>query len=1421
MLERAVSCLNSSSRHLSRRSHCPVRQLHSSFWHHGAGDLDLPSWWSVIQPIAAVVARSEGDGKDVGMLDFLYPPKTLALMKKITIHSVEGVVRTRKEMSRARSFSSRSGLHRDIDFVTAVMNATGRSNIQQEYAPPDAESVEVSDHVLSSLMAEQPQPRYRVSDPMELLRQTLDGSLPAYSGSDDFEAAWQLYLQISPDDRSQHLLVSLLNYLSFSSRHIDEVRTMFLLGSNQLGQPGTATSYWSAIVSQLRRGSMEKAVVSHEHAIQASTSGYTGTNLLLAHLFHQRRWDLALQVYTTKMASIQEADKDWLRHDRTNVWDLVEKLPELTQTTNQFLFHVKNHADYKFPHVRHFIDQISLKAGLLGVANGNHRSVWRLMQALKTMGLDTPHLHQAIISSLTSHLSQSHPYRLGFVAKYQLLLDLYGRYRSLPNVQPPIELLNGVAKVIIESEMPHSKRQSDVSNVLWDYELLLGIKPLPIPVQHLVMRMHAKRGEVEKVHEMFDAMRAGGNVTTEAAHALLLVHARDGGPREVLHQINRLRHSNGWVPDETCWAIVLEEYAREDNLERCFQAFNNVLKLHSESLSSQTFFPLLNLCAARGSSRTIIELLELAKSNKVSIDMAMFSTLIVAHCNNKDLTAAEEAAESLTQAWKLGQLEGSITDVWNIILAALAQQRDLASTNRVLQHIQEQGISVDSMTYLSIMTALCEDNQHDTAWSLLTKTLPQKDLLVLPAHYAAVMKGFRSKSSKRCAQLDKSIHAYEHMLQAGIEPDASTKLEYLRAKILQQGSSHWDPESDEYSRVETEVNGLLDELAQSRQTIPSFEGRTFDSTAYDVAMQSLILQHAQAGKFNVAHKWVRVYRDHRVRDIMALQKKKKKQPKKDFWPMSMMTTLLSLHCAEGNHASARKLWKAILAQAQSFATATSFGGLAGFAERHEDMTSLQEEGTTAPGKKQVESLSTQEPATMKPEPSDVVVKSITTTSDAIVAVTEDTASSPTKNSIASEISSEEMSQATTNRGFEVDTWDMSPVATAFGHLVAPNQDSAKLKITIKPEAILPLSKPNTPRLWPSMRGVLNPPLVAYMRSIIGQRGDEAKSKIHDIVMDLVAKGWTPDNKVWNVLIRGLVDREFIEKRVKHDADKKHSTTRIAPFKALDSEALEKPRPVEERPQEEGREDALSSMEKTFAADSTQTTTSRRRTLTEQAEIARIKTSIPSISDIELHQDLEPKATTKDPSPSHILSAFRLTETLLMDNFPGWVAEPGPIDDAMKLGEWRGGFYWMDTKLWHGKREKGGEWLCPQLETLLDLRDCLRSLSPAAKEALPPLLDPAHVEILTTGVIPPDLSQEIPSSVLLEALNLHAPRTLLAIKSMPLVRYPPRWEPDFLAVRVGVERKELKGSAWVLDQNGLVQGRRPRREEEFGARSRDR
>ncbi|KAF2420545.1 hypothetical protein EJ08DRAFT_702481 [Tothia fuscella] len=852
MLERAASsCINTTTRSLSRN--CPRklhsnRKLHSAFWHHGAGDLQLPSWWTIIEPIAAAVQKRD---VNVGMLEFLYPPRTLALMRKISggarvpRKDVDSTInRVSNGKARARKFSSLDSRRNDM-----ASHILGFPN-----------EARVDDHQFSSLMTEQPLPSYKVPEPLAMLQGTLAGPLPAHSESQAYETPWQLYLQLKPENRTQRLIVSLLNYISFSTRQTESVRSIFLLQSPALtpqrGQQSNATTYYSAILSLLHRNALPAAVSTHESAIQEGGKGYTGTNILLAHLLQREEWDMALQVYTTKMASLSEADKDWLGDDRTSVWDVVEKLPELSSLVTPFLFRAKAKLDTTYAHIRTFVTDLTVKASIAAIASGNPERVWPLLRHLQKMDILSPKVYEILLPSASNSLRETELARPGYVTRFTLLKKLWVEYRSLPDIHPSSPLMDQIIEAVLLHNLPRSHIRDRISEneVLEDYKRFLHLETLPEDISLLLMQSYASTGDVERATELVDQLRESEapQMSAEIIAAWLMCIATGPNPLQTITEMNKFREQEHWTPDAPSYAAILEAYFCANDTDNLYKTFNILIETNVP-LTPQILLPILITLSNHGHAQIITSVLELAKAQDLAITVPLFTTLVKSHSSTHNIPAAMEAAEAVTQAWRQGQIDGPVTEIWNAILKYVARYGNFKGVNEIFARMGNEGVEVDGESYRGILMGLCKNGKVEIAEKMLGQVLEEKGIVVLPEYYAVVMRGWCENGI-----FDKGIELFRGMESKGIEPDEACMVEFMRLLCRKALRRPLDEVSPAESKKEHDF---------AEELLTVFEGLQRPE-AVEAAEIAMIREFGTAKKWEGVQLWVQVYEE-RIKGEMS------------------------------------------------------------------------------------------------------------------------------------------------------------------------------------------------------------------------------------------------------------------------------------------------------------------------------------------------------------------------------------------------------------------------------------------------------------------------------------------------------------------------------------------------------------------------
>ena len=221
MLERTVGCLESGSlRRLLPGTKYPLksrRTLHSAFWNHGGGDLELTPFWAALlrgpDPLELYPEKhsDRDDSSPSGrlFLDFLYPAGTLNFLRQFSGWGMD-----RKESRSARLGLGRLGQR----LYTSSANDTANS-ITDEKLETDHNDSSLETSSKDAKAAESPN-----VDFAKVLRKLL-GVEKAY----DYEEAWRRYQLLEKSDQRQ-LQVTLVEFFSTSKRFVDAERATVMFG---------------------------------------------------------------------------------------------------------------------------------------------------------------------------------------------------------------------------------------------------------------------------------------------------------------------------------------------------------------------------------------------------------------------------------------------------------------------------------------------------------------------------------------------------------------------------------------------------------------------------------------------------------------------------------------------------------------------------------------------------------------------------------------------------------------------------------------------------------------------------------------------------------------------------------------------------------------------------------------------------------------------------------------------------------------------------------------------------------------------------------------------------------------------------------------------------------------------------------------
>ncbi|KAF2467346.1 uncharacterized protein BDR25DRAFT_267511 [Lindgomyces ingoldianus] len=768
MLERASTCLETGGRQLLRPPKRCVRSrrmLHSSFWHHGASDLSLPIWWS--SDLISNHPDFDSDDKSRGqrghnglLLDFLYPEKTLALIRRMSICKWN-VLQTQRRLC----------LH--------------GTSVRQFSTRRDGQELDEEIYLEKLALQEEVDQRLEGSTARDALRDILDTSELGKQ-----ELAWRLYSTIQERSRTPDLRADLLEYLACPVASFDANR-MLRVFNTLPHEHRRASSYRIAISAYIALRMVGPAVQLHEEAATGKVGLQFGTHIVLGQTVQDNQWDLTLRVFKAfwrRVSRENDFKSIWTKPKGVlwgAIWASIAEIPDLKnnllsllQYVRQFQHEIQSNDENKEAlrlFMAGFVPEVTLQT--LNVDDPDEDVIWHfftnLFRDIRTLGLQTAHFYNSAIGQMLNLLRYQE-----YFQRSKPFLELYRQYREDalhnpdPNFRPPMRLL-----MRLMHQVGDKGSLNGIAGLVSDWHLFHPNSPLPYDALVYLLEFYAGFGDAESVHEYFSQIRErySHKIDLRVLSSLLFVYARRIDVRSTGKQFERISGEFGLAPDTTCWNILLLAYARADDLDGALHCFSRILESGIQP-DKHTFGPLLNLCASRGDVEAFEEIFSKAQQLKVHLrnEAVARAGYVQACLNSDDVEGAEAIAQGMLADHRAGTLHGPLTPAWNLIIQHYALQKDVASSRRVYKQMVENGIPLDTWTYAGLMRSLVELRQTNAAYKILRVTMPRNQVRGHAFHYALVMTGFI-----RERQFHRAMEARKRMLRRNVLPTVSSHLASL------------------------------------------------------------------------------------------------------------------------------------------------------------------------------------------------------------------------------------------------------------------------------------------------------------------------------------------------------------------------------------------------------------------------------------------------------------------------------------------------------------------------------------------------------------------------------------------------------------------------------------------------------------------
>ena len=743
MIERAARCLEIGGRAAFRGYKKQIRtrrHLHSAFWSHGAGNINLPAWWILLlqTPDTAVegrIARKKNEFRtavsenlEEMFLDFLYPLQTLALLKQIKRATTAHQLAAQSAKRCTRSYTSIAQT-----FITGGNVASEEGDSYSTVSPSISEKTG------------------------DALRHRINHLLDSNTQSGLCDEIWQSYQDIL--ETSQMLLpqelIRMLRCLTSSDRSVDIERALALYESISV-QNRRAIHYSLAVSAAVTLKDLDTAICIHREAL-SRVSGSIGTAAILGFTVEQELWAVAIEAWGT----LWEHKLSY--YTRPDIWTAVDALPSsllISKASSAADFAMRTSESTESREAtaaRDFALELARRAFKIPGTTLDVSQHWDLIEKVRVLDAADSSLCTLALEQLLSVNSREHGQRA---------LDLYHILRKKSTFSPTRYILESISRRIFRGKSTRA-----ICMILDDWRT--HFTTLPGRLATRAAKILASSGHIEAVQALFqDFISRHGELRHNTFYdCMLLAHSRRADPGGAVRCLHYLQNTFAFKPDVKAWNSVISAHARVGDIDGALKYLQKSRDAGTRP-DSTTYFILMSMYAKRGDRDAVDELYEYSKVEGVPTTLQMIDTIVLANIHDENLGEAERLVEQTVET----DVPGSRTFMWNMLLNTYAVRKEIEKVSQLHKRMHEVGVPYDNMTYAALLTSLTVAKYPDGARKILRNVMPRDNIKRTALHYAIVMRGYLLTG-----QHGRIFQLYKEMLSSNLSPNVSTQNVLLRA----------------------------------------------------------------------------------------------------------------------------------------------------------------------------------------------------------------------------------------------------------------------------------------------------------------------------------------------------------------------------------------------------------------------------------------------------------------------------------------------------------------------------------------------------------------------------------------------------------------------------------------------------------------
>ena len=916
MIERVAGCLEHGGRTVlpaSKKQFRSRRHLHSAFWSHGAGNIDLPSWWILLlqtQPSSCEPRTSKtisqttaavSEGLHSIFLDFLYPVKTLALICQLK-RSTDVHIRAAQNLKRtSRAYTSvaatlvngaekagRARKKKSKEYMQTVEKDESTELVREA---GDKRNIQVVDKQASATSS------FHRSQAEDVIRRNIYELLDTQDVTGAHDEVWQSYQDLLESSQSlpPKVLVKMLRFFAGSSRTVDVERAVALFESIPF-EERHAIHYSHAVSAALTLNDLNIAVAIHHEAF-SRINGSIGTSALLRYAIQQARWTVAIDVWLAFW------EHRLLYFTRPDIWTGVDSLPlsELMDkaiSVAKYALSVTKSGKHGHVTAREFALEIIARAFSIHgspVDDTKHQQLVQMAKSLDSSSTKTDSLALGQLLSIDDHKHKARA------------LELYRTIRMDTNFTPSYNLLVAIGDIVLSN-----KQIADILMVIDDWHD--RHRDPPVSFIQPAIKALAFRGQLEAVRKLFDRYFEQYKYTRFHLHfidSLLIVHNRRADTKGVVQVFNAFVNQ-GLKVGLRAWHTVIATFCRVDDINEAMKWFNKLRETNLQA-DSRVYRSLMLMFARRGDIEAVNDLLQQSKNEGVQTTSEMLNTLITAFIKDGRLEEAEKLINESSSVES--NTKDSRVSMWNALMNAYGLRQDLDKVSQLHKRMHEAGLVPNSMTYAALIMALAVSGQPDAAKKVATRVMPRLNIEQLALHYGHVMGRYLGTQ-----EYHKIFQLYKTMLSQRLTPNMSTQNVVLRAAVAIDREKEAAGEGIEGQPESSLGQDTLDQIVTNLDPaeLAANEPRKFvGAQPLDEAFSSSYFEYLifTYGKQSAFDKVAEVY----DRYLVTARRFPSSQNIESSPPMRMASALMVAHINAGNHDEVDRCWYLALDRCEKLA----------------------------------------------------------------------------------------------------------------------------------------------------------------------------------------------------------------------------------------------------------------------------------------------------------------------------------------------------------------------------------------------------------------------------------------------------------------------------------------------------------------------